>query len=49
MSDIPIYVLLLACGSLMLLCVSVASATAQHLRSQRAQAARVAIRRPADR
>lgn len=49
MSDIPIYVLLLACGWFMMLGVSVASATAQYLRSQRAQAARVTVRRPANR
>lgn len=49
MSDIPIYVQLLACGSFMLLGVSVASATAQYLRSQQTQAARVAVRRPANR
>ena len=38
MTDIPIYFLLLACGSFMLLGISVASATAQYLRSQQAQA-----------
>jgi len=49
MTDFPIYVLLLACGSFMLLGISVASATAQCLRSQQAQAAIVKIKRPIDR
>ena len=48
MTDIPIYFLLLACGSFMLLGISVASATAQYLRSQHAQAVVVA-RKPARR
>lgn len=38
MTDIPIYFLLLACASFLLLGISVASATAQYLRSQQAQA-----------
>jgi hypothetical protein len=49
MTDFPINVLLLACGSFMLLGISVASATAQCLRSQQAQAAVVKIKRPVDR
>lgn len=49
MSDLPIYFLLLACGSFMLLGISVASATAQYLRSQQAQAAVVTIKRPVNR
>lgn len=49
MIDIPIYFLLLACGSFMLLGISVASATAQYLRSQQSQAVVVTVRRPANR
>ena len=49
MTDIPIYFLLLACGSLMLLGNSIASATAQYLRSQQAQAAVVTIKSPVNR
>lgn len=45
MTDIPIYFLLLACCSFMLLGVSVASATAQYLRSQQAQAAVVTVQK----
>jgi len=48
MTDIPIYFLLLACGSFMLLGVSMASATAQYLRSQQAKAVTV-VKRPANR
>jgi hypothetical protein len=48
MADIPIYFLLLACGSFLLLGISVASATAQYLRSQQAKAA-VVVKRPANR
>jgi hypothetical protein len=48
MSDIPIYFLLLACGSFMLLGVSVASATAQYLRSHQPKAVTV-VKRPANR
>ena len=48
MTDIPIYFLLLACGSFMLPGISVASATAQYLRSQQAQAVVVA-KQPANR
>jgi hypothetical protein len=48
-SDIAIYVQLLACGSLMLLAISGASATAQYLRSKKIQAVRVTVRRPANR
>lgn len=48
MTDIPIYLLLLACGSFMLLDISVASATAQYLRSQQAKAV-VVVKQPADR
>jgi len=49
MSDLPIYVLLLACGSVMLLGLSVASATAQYLRSKQGQPVRVTVRQPAKR
>lgn len=49
MTDLPIYFLLLACGSVMLLGISVASATAQYLRSKQAQAVRVTVRQPARR
>ncbi len=48
MTDIPIYFLLLACGSFLLLGISVASATAQYLRSHQTQAVVVA-KRPANR
>ena len=48
MTDIPIYFLLLSCGSFMLLGISVASATAQYLRSQQAQPVVVA-KQPASR
>jgi len=46
MTDIPIYFLLLACASFMLLGISVASATAQYLRSQQAQAVAIAKQPP---
>jgi hypothetical protein len=49
MTGLPIYLLLLACGSVMLLGISVASATAQYMRSKEAQAVRVTARRPARR
>ena len=49
MTDFPIYFLLLACGSFMLLGISVASATAQYLRSQQAHAAVVTIKSPVNR
>ncbi|WP_422030355.1 hypothetical protein [Reyranella sp.] len=48
MTDIPIYFLLLACASFMLLGISVASATAQYLRSQQAQAVAI-VKQPAHR
>jgi hypothetical protein len=48
-SDISIYVQLLACGSLVLLALSGASATAQHLRSKKVQTVRVTVRQPANR
>lgn len=38
MTDMPLYLLLLACGSFLLLGVSVASATAQYMRAQEARA-----------
>ncbi len=38
MTDIPTYIGLLACASLTLLGISMASATAQYMRSQEAQA-----------
>jgi hypothetical protein len=46
MTDIPIYFLLFACASFMLLGISVASATAQYLRSQEAQTVTVAAKQP---
>lgn len=49
MTDIPIYFLLLACASFMLLGISVASATAQYLRSQEAQAVVVTVKSPSNR
>ncbi|WP_295137229.1 hypothetical protein [uncultured Reyranella sp.] len=49
MTDIPIYLLLLACGSFMLLSISVASATAQYLRSQPAIAVAVVKQQPVNR
>jgi hypothetical protein len=49
MTDFPIFFLLLACGSFMLLGISVASATAQYLRSQQAKAAVVTIKSPVNR
>ncbi len=49
MTDIPIYFLLLACASFMLLGISVASATAQYLRSQEAQAVVVTVKSPGNR
>ena len=48
MTDIPIYVLL-TCSSLMLLGISVASATAQFLRSQETRAIVATARRSSDR
>lgn len=48
MSDIPFYFLLLACASFMLLGISVASATAQYLRTQQAQAVAI-VKLPARR
>ncbi|MGQ3297526.1 hypothetical protein [Reyranella sp.] len=48
MNDIPIYFLLLACGSFMLLGISVASATAQYLRSQQARPVMI-VKRPVGR
>ena len=44
MSDLPVLFLLLACGSVLLLGISVASATAQYMRSKQAQPVRVAVR-----
>ena len=49
MTEIPIYFLLLACGSFMLLGISVASATAQYLRSQQAQAVVITVKSPVNR
>jgi hypothetical protein len=48
MTDFPIYVLLI-CSSLMLLGISVASATAQYLRSQQARATVATIKSPINR
>jgi len=47
MTDILIYFLLLACGSFTLLGISLASATAQYLRSQQAEAVVVVVKQPA--
>jgi len=44
MTDLPINLLLLACGSVMLLGISVASATAQYMRSKQVQPVRVTVR-----
>ncbi len=49
MTDLQIYLLLLACGSVMLLGIAVASATAQYMRSKQVQAVRVTVRQPARR
>lgn len=49
MTDTPIYFLLFACASFMLLGISVASATAQYLRSQQAQAVVVTVKSPVNR
>lgn len=49
MSDLPVLFLLLACGSVLLLGISVASATAQYMRSKQAQPVRVTVRQPARR
>ena len=46
MTDFPLHLLLLACGSFMLLAISMASATAQYLRSKQADAVVVVVKQP---
>jgi hypothetical protein len=46
MTDIPVYFLLLACGSFLLLGISMASASAQYLQSKQAETALVLVKQP---
>lgn len=46
MTDIPVYFLLLACASFLLLGISLASATAQYLRSKQADPVVVVVKQP---
>ena len=46
MTDIPAYFLLLACGSFLLLGISMASASAQYLRSKQADAVVIVVKQP---